>query len=283
MIGWDDYRLVLGIARRGRIVPAADDLGVTQSTVFRRLADIETQVGCPLFHRDNGIYTPTEDGAHIVAAAERMEQETASALRHVTGHDQQLRGTVTITASESLSVFFVARHVGQIRQDHPELAISVLSGNQTLSLANLEADIAIRPSRPTDATLFGRKMGDIRWAIFAPNDENGDVIGLSTAARASRTMIAAQRHLPDRDALVQSNSLLLNANLAVHTGSSVALPMVVGEQWPGLTRISDPFSDDFGELWIVCHNDMRRNAKVRVVFDTLVAAAQTEKHLFQGA
>ena len=35
-------------------------------------------------------------------------------------------------------------------------------------------------------------------------------------------------------------------------------------------------------VWIVCHNDMRRNAKVRVVFDTLIAAAQSEKHLFQG-
>ncbi|MBB5516831.1 DNA-binding transcriptional LysR family regulator [Rubricella aquisinus] len=282
MIDWDDYKLVLSIARARRIAGAAEDLGVTSSTVFRRLAELETRLGHPLFHRDQGQYTPTEQGIPLIDAAERMEQASAAAMRQITGQGAEVKGSVTIAGSEVLAPFFLARHVGVIAAQHRALEITVLAGNQVLSLANLEADIAIRPARPTDPALFGRKLATIRWAVYGPKDAEERFIGFAGGALPNRTMSAQKQHLPDHAPQVFSNSLILSASLAVQTGSCVLIPMLLGEQWPGLIRRSDPMAHEFGELWIVCHHDMRKAAKVRLVFDALIEAAKTDRALFEG-
>lgn len=289
MIDWEAYRLVLSIARCGRMSEAGKELGVAQSTMFRRLTDLESKLGRPLFQREQGVYKPNEDGVRIVAAAESMEQNAAEALRQVTGHDQKLRGRVTIAASEVLASFFLARHVGGIGKTHAGLEVSVLAGNQMLSLANLEADIAIRPQRPTDAALFGRKLATIRWAVYAPEnaadpatDLPSSVIGFFGEPSVESIILSQKKHLPDRAPQFFSNSLVLSASLAVSTQSQTLIPIILGDQWPGLIRLSDPIEHEFGELWIVCHNDMRKNAKVRIVFDALINAARADRELFEG-
>ncbi|MBY6136839.1 LysR family transcriptional regulator [Nocardioides marinus] len=289
MIDWEAYRLVLSIARCGRMSEAGRELGVTQSTMFRRLADLEAKLGRPLFHRDQGAYRPNEDGLRLVAAAENMEQNASEALRQVTGLDQKLRGRVTIAASEVLASFFLARHVAAIGQAHKGLEVSLLAGNQTLSLASLEADIAIRPQRPNDGALFGRKLATIRWAVYAPegtadlaSDMPAGRIGFLGDTFVERIVRSQNAHAPDRAAQFFSNSLVLSASLAASTKSEAFLPVILGEQWPGLVRQSDPITHDFSELWIVCHNDMRKNAKVRVVFDALIEAARADRALFEG-
>ena len=93
MLDWDEYHLLLQVARFGRIPEAAHHLKVTSSTVFRRLAAIERKLNTPVFQRDGGRYTTTEDGAAIVSAAEKMEQETAKVAHHLLGESQSLSGS----------------------------------------------------------------------------------------------------------------------------------------------------------------------------------------------
>ena len=45
MSDWDDYRLILALARTGTLRAAAGDLGMTHTTVSRRLAMIEDARG----------------------------------------------------------------------------------------------------------------------------------------------------------------------------------------------------------------------------------------------
>ena len=45
MLGWDDLRYFLAFARVGSMQAAAKALGVNQSTVQRRLAELEERVG----------------------------------------------------------------------------------------------------------------------------------------------------------------------------------------------------------------------------------------------
>ena len=50
-LDWDDLRVVLAVFRQGTLSGAARSLGVTHSTVFRRLGAIEQQMGARLFER----------------------------------------------------------------------------------------------------------------------------------------------------------------------------------------------------------------------------------------
>ena len=285
-VNWDDYETVLAVARSERIPAAAATLNVTVSTLFRRLERIETALAGPIFTRVNGVYSPNEIGGEIVRAAERIEQEVAQVERNLLGYDQQLSGKVTIAASEVLAPFFLAKHVQTIAAAHPKLRMQVKSGNHVVSLANGDADLAIRPLRPVDEQLYGRKLTDIRWAIYGgsqTNDPNeGQAVGFAGDALSEKTMALQLKRLQTDNMQLFSNSLILTASMTANSAARCVIPLLLGEQWPGLTRLSDPFEHEFGELWIVCHKDLRRNARVRVVFDHLIAAAKSDRKLFQG-
>ena len=50
-LAWDDFRLIKAIADAGGLTGAAAALDVNHSTVFRRLGQIEEQIGHALFER----------------------------------------------------------------------------------------------------------------------------------------------------------------------------------------------------------------------------------------
>ena len=103
MLQWDDYRFALAISRAKGLTGAAETLGVTLSTVYRRLEKIEETLAVRLFDRFKDGYAATEAGREIAAAAERMEQEAYAADRIVSGQDLRLSGTIRISASITTS------------------------------------------------------------------------------------------------------------------------------------------------------------------------------------
>ncbi len=78
MLDWDDIRTVKAIADGGSLGKAAETLGVDQSTVFRRLSQIEQRAGLRLFQRNRTGYEPTPQGADMARLAERMQQDVAA-------------------------------------------------------------------------------------------------------------------------------------------------------------------------------------------------------------
>ncbi|HHZ08266.1 MAG TPA: LysR family transcriptional regulator, partial [Rhizobiales bacterium] len=70
---WSDLRTILAIARAGTLSGAARALGVSQSTVSRRLQAIEREAGERIFLRGSeGGFEPTALGQRLVGAAEEM-------------------------------------------------------------------------------------------------------------------------------------------------------------------------------------------------------------------
>lgn len=83
MLSWDDFRTVKAIADARSLQEAAKALGINQSTVFRNLARIETELGVRLFERSRSGYALTPQGEHVAQLAERMQQEVESFERGI--------------------------------------------------------------------------------------------------------------------------------------------------------------------------------------------------------
>ena len=73
-LDWDHLRIFLAIARTGRVAAAARRLAIEHTTVSRRLATLESQLGAPLFRRTVSGYVLTDAGSDILALAESMER-----------------------------------------------------------------------------------------------------------------------------------------------------------------------------------------------------------------
>ena len=101
---WDDLRLFLAVARAGSLAGAARMLGVTHSTVFRRIGAFEARLGARLFNRLPSGYALTAAGEEMRDSVLRIEEEIAALALKVTGQDQRPSGTIRITATDLLAV-----------------------------------------------------------------------------------------------------------------------------------------------------------------------------------
>jgi uncharacterized protein (TIGR00369 family) len=93
MLSWDDFRIVKAIADCKSLGEAAHALAINQSTVFRKLAQIERRLDTRLFKRNRAGYTLTPHGVRMVQLAERMEREVTAFERDP--HDSAAKSFAT--------------------------------------------------------------------------------------------------------------------------------------------------------------------------------------------
>ncbi len=96
MYSWDDLKFVLAIANAGSLTKAARSLGVTHSTVSRRLSALEEEIGARLFDRLPEGFTPTTAGEEAVEAARRMELEVLALDMRIAAKDAELEGPLRL-------------------------------------------------------------------------------------------------------------------------------------------------------------------------------------------
>jgi len=99
---WNDLRYLLSVARHGSTIAAAKALRVSQSTVHRRLAELEQELGRPIVKRHATGYRLTELGAQLRPLAERVEDAIAAIGRHMTAASDTPTGVVRVTCSETI-------------------------------------------------------------------------------------------------------------------------------------------------------------------------------------
>ncbi|MEM9695903.1 MAG: LysR family transcriptional regulator [Myxococcota bacterium] len=97
---WDDVRYFLALARTGSARAAGASVGVSHSTITRRVDAFETQLGTRLFDRHRDGYMLTDAGRQMVPRAERIEVEMAALERAAVGRDASLQGEIRLTCTD---------------------------------------------------------------------------------------------------------------------------------------------------------------------------------------
>jgi DNA-binding transcriptional LysR family regulator len=299
MDDWNDLRLVLAVQRASGLGSAAAALGVDHSTAFRRLNALEKKLGVRLFERlPGGIYQATPAGVRMASAAERMEDEALALDRAIAGRDHRLSGRLRVTSSETLAYSRLTKHLAAFRGAHPGIVVELAISNRVLSLSRREADIALRPVRPRENDLWGRKLADVAWTFYAAPAVLKAIGGpLSRAKEAARhPLIGWEEHaggimaaawlgraVPD-SAFVYRTSSLVNQLVAAKAGIGLALlPCYLGDGQGDLVRaLASPISELAAELWIVTHADLKATARVRAFFDIVGDGLAREHDVFAG-
>jgi DNA-binding transcriptional LysR family regulator len=289
---WDDLRIVLAVFREGTLSGAARRLGVTHSTVFRRLGTIEERIGARLFERFRDGYAPTPAGETAAASAARLEDEVLALERRLLGHDLKPSGIVRIATTDTLGTILM-RHLPAMRAVHPEIQCEIAISNSMANLTRREAEIAIRPTPEPPEILVGRRIADIAHAIYGSraylsrrHDKDlsaHDWIALDDALAS--TVIGRWMHANLRAAhttcRVDALPALRDAALA---GLGLALlPCYLGDPASGLRRLAPKtLAEPRSALWLLTHADLRRTARIRATLDFLAKAFASERALLEG-
>jgi DNA-binding transcriptional LysR family regulator len=143
-IPWNDVELVIAIADAGSLSGAARTLRTTQPTVSRRLAELEAELGEPLFVRAVDGTTPTSLGERMLEPARRMAECAVDVGHAVADVERGPRGVVRISAAPGMAYAFLAPFAGYLRSKLPEILLEVASTVRYVDLVRREADLAIR-------------------------------------------------------------------------------------------------------------------------------------------
>lgn len=152
-IPWDDLKLFLAVAESGSLSAAAQKLGIAQPTVSRRLADLESAMGEPLFVRTVHGATVTAFGERLLDPARRMAEWAVEVERTAEHRETAPSGTVRVTAAPGVAFDVVAPFAARLREELPEIRLQVVSTVQYLDLSRREADLAMRTQRPAQRDL----------------------------------------------------------------------------------------------------------------------------------
>jgi DNA-binding transcriptional LysR family regulator len=297
MFDWNDLKYFIAVARHGSTLAAAKALRTSQSTVHRRLNELERRLGRSLVKRQPTGYRLTEFGTTMLEHAARVEDTVISFERNVAASDQNLTGTVRVTCPEALGYRLMrSNFLDKFNARFPGLQVEFVMSDRFLNLSKGEADIAIRVPPFNDDALVTRKIADQPWAIYASNsyvERQGKITCFEDIN--DHSVIAFDGSLRNHHAARWLRSVAPKARIAaridnlpslllgVKSGAGLSpLPMIIGESEGELTRMLDAIPDVVSSFYLAMHEDMKRTPRVRALFDYFVQEMKSIRPIFGG-
>jgi DNA-binding transcriptional LysR family regulator len=284
-----DWRLVrsfLAVLDAGSVTAAARASGARQPTLSRHVAELEAQLGAPLFERTGRGVVPTGAALAIVDAARRMEDAALALGRGLATARSLTRGVVRVTTSQVAATWLLPEVLARLQREHPEIEIELVASNELTNLLRREADIAVRMVRPVQQSLIARKLGEIEIVAAAHKSYLAKAPPLHDAADLRRHRLIGY----DRDDTIirgaaKTGLALTRADFALRTDDQVVYGRLVAEgagigfvarynlrYWPGVVAVLPTLVAGALPCWLAVHREIRSNPLVRTVYDFLARA-----------
>jgi len=283
---WTLVRSFLAVLDAGSLMGAARRLNAQQPTLSRHVAELESQLGAPLFERTGRGVTPTALALAIADDARAMQAGAEALTQRVAGRAAATGGTVRITTSQVAAVWLLPPVLAALQRDEPDIHIELVASNQLSNLLRREADIAVRMVRPAQSSLVARKLGE--FAIVAA--AHRDYLARAGTPRVPTDLLRHRLIGYDRDDTIERGFLRMGLAIprdgfALRTDDQVAYGRLVAAgagigfvaqyniaHWPGVQPLLPALQIPPLPCWLAVHREIRGNRVVRRVYDYLASA-----------
>ncbi len=286
-LDWDDMKCFLAISRTGTLSGAAQELGVTQPTMGRRLGRLHERVGAALLQRTPTGFVLTAAGERVLAHVERMDEEALAVGRALTGEDDRLSGEVRITTVEAFGAHILVPELPVLFDRYPKLTIEIDVDTRSLSLARREADVAIRMAAFRQHEIIVRKAGLMAFAVYASSaylKRFGNPIETASSGHRIITLQTSlldmpegswfNRSMSEADTVLATNSREGQIKACLAGTGLACLPRYLADPYNGLVRVELTSEPPAREIWVGTHQDTRGSAKIRAVLDWIEGLMQ---------
>ncbi|MFN3700386.1 MAG: LysR family transcriptional regulator [Alphaproteobacteria bacterium] len=167
---WDKLRIFHYVASEGSFTHAGQKLNLSQSAISRQISSLEDSLGVALFHRHARGLILTEQGEILFSTT----QDIFKKLTHIEGQiidtRKQSSGPLMVTTIEFFATTWLFPKLPLLREQNPNLQLTLLFDDRILNLGMREADVALRMSKPDQDDLIQRHLCSVGFHICASKD-----------------------------------------------------------------------------------------------------------------
>ena len=281
MDDWDDYRLILALARTGTLRAAASELGMTHTTVSRRLAIVEDARG-PLFERHPGVYRPTALGDALIDVAGRMESLTQAGARYEKAVEQDLSGAVTLSLPEPVAQYLLLEDLFRLHEAFPRIELRINTSVRFVDLDRLEADVVVRGAQHPPEHLVGRRLFPTCITYYANRDYLASTPPdkLRWIAPTSAGMWPdwlESSPFPEAPVALLSDDIVTRHHMLVKGLGLARGACFMADPEPDLVRLTDAPPIAQQDFWVLTHPDLRHTPRIRAVMDFIIQAMKAKE------
>jgi len=135
-------RAIVALARSGKFVAAASELGISQPSLSRVIQQVESELGVVLFERATRRVSQTAAGREFIPVAERMLAELMQQTRAIRELDGRLRGQLIVASLMSIAHYVVPTALVAFRRRYPGVFIEIREGIASGVLEDVRSGIA---------------------------------------------------------------------------------------------------------------------------------------------
>jgi DNA-binding transcriptional LysR family regulator len=286
LFDWSLVRSFLAVLEKGSLLAASRDLQLSQPTIGRHVAELESQLGLVLFDRNGRGLLPTEAAYHLAESARIMQSGADQLARNVLGADLGASGTVRITASQPVSCYVLPPLLAQMRLSLPDVQVELVASNEVSNLLRREADIAVRMVQPEQASIIARRVGKVTLRACAHQDylrrrgvprQPSDLLAhdLIGGDRNDDTLkgFAAQGLVVGRKQFAFRADDLIVVWQAVRAGLGVGfVSEYLIRSDPAVIPVLPKLKIQPLPVWLAVHKEIRTSKRIRAVYDFLADA-----------
>jgi DNA-binding transcriptional LysR family regulator len=280
---WDDLRSFLACAKYKSFRNAAEELGLTSTTLMRRIDRLEQCIGCKLFLRDQSGLTLSEEGLSMIADVTKMERHAFNIFRRAYQSSNDPAGTVRVAVTEGQGNFWILPRLIDFQKTYRKITVDLRCAMEQADVARLESDISVQLEPPTNPDLIIAKLGRLHIYPFV-SQEYQKLYGVPASLAELKSHRIVKQNAPQVDDTAYARILGLSSLegvVGIKTNSSVGVLYAV-ERGAGVgflptsaVALGAPLvAVDLGvshhaDLWLTYHKEFRNSDRHKVVIDWL--------------
>lgn len=280
---WDDLRLFLSCVEHGSFRKAAEALGLTSTTIMRRIDRMEEQLGFALFVRHQAGLRLCDEALSLVDDIRQMERLSFNVYRRAAQVGPNPSGVVRVAVTEGVGTYWVMPKLIEFQNTYRLLTVDLRCAMELADVARLEADIAIQFGQPSNPDMIVTRLGRLHIYAFV-SEEYARLHGVPKSLSELKDHRLVQQVGPqlDEGAFLRLLGLeSVTGIVGIRTNSSTAMLYAV-ERGAGVgvlptcsIALGAPLvACDLGvkyylDLWLTYHPDLKRSEKHMVVVDWL--------------
>ena len=185
------------VARWQHVTRAAEELGLAQSTLSRRIARLERSLGIPLLLRAGRGVELTRPGRTLAAAVERSLRDVEQTLVDLATDLDPASGRVALAFLHTLGPEVVPRILREFRRDRPLVRFELAQdshGEVVRRLRAADADIALTSPLPDDPALTAVPLHEQRLYLVVPTGHRLDRVEAVDLAAVAEEPFVGFKH-----------------------------------------------------------------------------------------